>query len=157
MIFMICEFLKDWGGLITGIIGIIGSAFVYFTSDKKLKAQQKQINDLQLASLNEQFEQKKKAKLNLQCQKKNLGTYYLVIANVGNCAARNVRIKILTSIFGISEHCDTENYKSIQPNDVRRNIILHKCEGEPNEIDVEIKWDDDFKTDNVETRTIGYC
>lgn len=42
------KIVLEWGGLTTGCLGIAGSIFVYFHSDRKLKAQQKVLNDLQL-------------------------------------------------------------------------------------------------------------
>lgn len=93
------EFLKtflEWGGLTTGCLGIAGSIFVYLRSDRKLKSQQKQLNELQLELLSEEREDKKKAHLNVVCQKRAQGSYDLVIANSGKSAANNVRLKIIT-------------------------------------------------------------
>ncbi len=64
------KIVLEWGGLTTGCLGIAGSIFVYFHSDRKLKAQQKVLNDLQLELLSEERADKKKAHLNVECQKR---------------------------------------------------------------------------------------
>lgn len=153
------EFLKtflEWGGLTTGCLGIAGSIFVYFHSDRKLKAQQKVLNELQLELLSEERADKKKAHLNVTCQKHGPGSYDLVIANSGKSAANNVNIKILTPIFGITPGNDTQDYQSIAPQGVRRNIRLHKTTSDPDEFEIEISWDDEFKINNTKKMVIGY-
>lgn len=153
------EFLKtflEWGGLTTGCLGIAGSIFVYFHSDRKLKAQQKVLNELQPELLSEERADKKKAHLNVTCQKRGPGSYDLVIANSGKSTANNVSIKILTPIFGITPGNDAQDYQSIAPQGVRRNIRLHKTTSDPDEFEIEISWDDEFKINNTKKMVIGY-
>lgn len=45
------EFLKDWGGLVLSALGIIGGVFAYLQHDRKLKSQEKRLNDLQIRQL----------------------------------------------------------------------------------------------------------
>lgn len=153
------EFLKtflEWGGLTTGCLGIAGSIFVYLRSDRKLKSQQKQLNELQLELLSEEREDKKKAHLNVVCQKRAQGSYDLIIANSGKSAANNVRLKILTPIFCITPDNNIQDYQSIAPQGVRKNIRLHKTTTDPEEFEIEISWDDEFKINNTEKMVIGY-
>lgn len=150
------EIIKQWGGLTTGCLGIAGSIFVYLRSDRKLKSQQKQLNELHLELLSEEREDKKKAHLNVVCQKRTTGSYDLVIANSGKSAANNVRLKILTPIFCITPDNNTQNYQSIAPQGVRKNIRLHKTTTDPDEFEIEISWDDEFKINNTEKMVIGY-
>ena len=153
---IIIDFVKEWGGLILGALGTIGSVYVHLASDKKLKEQEKQINELQLATLKEERQSKKKAIINVKCQKLSSGSYTLLVANAGNVIANNVKIKILTPIFGITPGNDTKNYKSIVPQDVRKDIILHKVTTDPDEFDIVVSWDDEYMIGNQEQRTIGY-
>lgn len=152
----ILEIIQQWGGIATGCLGIAGSVFVYLHSDKKLKAQQKQLNELQLELLTEEQSDKKKARLNVSCQKRVPGSYDLVIANSGKSAANNVRLKILTPIFGITQDNNTRDYQSIAPQGVRKNIRLHKTNSDPDEFEIEISWDDEFMSNNKAKMVIGY-
>lgn len=154
---MIVEFIKEWSGLIMGAMGMVGSIYVHFSSNRRLSEQQKQINELQLASLEQEAQDKKKAVLNVKCQKlSSPGSYKLLVANAGSVSADNVRLKIVTPIYCISDNNDTQDYKRISPQDVRKDIILHKVTSDPDEFDIELSWDDSFKKGNVERRTIGY-
>ncbi len=103
---------------------------------KKLKEQEKQINELQLATLKEERQSKKKAIINVKCQKRSSGSYTLLVANAGNVVANNVKVRILTPIFGITPENNTQTYKSIVPQDVRKDIILHKVTTDPDEFDI---------------------
>lgn len=154
---MLLEFIREWGGTIMGAMGIVGSIYVHFSSNRKLNEQQKQINELQIESLKEEALYKKKAVLNVKCQKRSSpGSYTLLIANTGSVNADNVKLKIITPLFCTGNGNDTQEYKSISPQDVRKDIILHKTTNDPDEFDIELSWDDGFMIGNVQRRTIGY-
>ena len=41
------DIIKNWGGHIMSVLGILGGLWAYFRHDRKIKSQEKMLNDLQ--------------------------------------------------------------------------------------------------------------
>ncbi|WP_156309383.1 hypothetical protein [Sphingobacterium endophyticum] len=76
------------------MIAIFGTIFTYFKHDRKIKAQEKLINDYQLGKIEQEKIQKKQAVLRASLIVGNKGHRILRIYNKGKAIARNVRLII---------------------------------------------------------------
>ena len=84
--------------LILSCISLIGAAFVYFSTDKKLKKQQLLINDYALQKQKVEEDELKSARIEATGRGGN-GEAYFVVQNVGKVAARNVRFSLDTALI----------------------------------------------------------
>ena len=88
------EFVKDWGGLILSALGITGGVFAYLRHDRKLKLQEKRLNDLQIRQL--QKAEAKELQADIKCNAYRSKSNSIVkIVNAGPADASNVRVEIL--------------------------------------------------------------
>ena len=137
------------------LIAIIGTIFTYFKHDRKIKAQEKLINDYQLGKIEEEKIQKRQAVVRASLIAGNKGHRILRIYNKGKATARNVRLIIkdepdylyATNPFPFPMLNEGEY--------VNLNIELHK--GLPDDISFEILWDDEYKSDNSHEQTVQLC
>ncbi len=139
------EFVKDWGGLILSALGITGGVFAYLRHDRKLKLQEKRLNDLQIRQL--QKAEARELQANIKCNAYRSKTNSIVkIVNAGAADASNVRVEILDQdkLEGlIFFHQNWGPYNLINAaNSVEERIAL--CEGHDEFIKLKIVWDDDF-------------
>ena len=142
------EFVKDWGGLILSALGITGGVFAYLRHDRKLKLQEKRLNDLQIRQL--QKAEARELQANIKCNAYRSKTNSIVkIVNAGPANASNVRVEILDQdkLDGlIFFHQNWGPYDLINAtNCVEERIAL--CEGHDEFIKLRIVWDDDFCKD----------
>ncbi|MGP1550782.1 MAG: hypothetical protein ACTTI4_08710 [Prevotella fusca] len=142
------EFLKDWGGLVLSALGIIGGVFAYLQHDRKLKSQEKRLNDLQIRQL--QKAETKELQANIKCNAyKSKSNAFVKIVNSGPADASNVRVEILDkdNLDGlIFFHDEWGPYDLINAsNSVEERIAL--CEGHDEFIKLKIIWDDAFSKD----------
>ena len=139
------EFVKDWGGLILSALGITGGVFAYLRHDRKLKLQEKRLNDLQIRQL--QKAEAKELQADIKCNAYRSKSNSIVkIVNADPADASNVRVEILDQdkldrvIFF---HQNWGPYDLINAaNSVEERITL--CEGHDEFIKLKIVWDDDF-------------
>ncbi|HWV72358.1 MAG TPA: hypothetical protein VN040_11605 [Pseudosphingobacterium sp.] len=144
----------DWQdpSFLLSVIAILGTIFTYFKHDKKIKSQEKLINDYQLGKIEEEKIQKRQAVVCASLITGTKGHRILRVYNKGKAAARNVRLVINNEpdylyttnpfpfpILNEHEHVDL-------------NIHLHH--GSPDNISFEILWDDEFKIDNSHIQTV---
>lgn len=139
------EFVKDWGGLILSALGIAGGGFAYLRHDRKLKLQEKRLNDLQIRQL--QKAEVKELQADIKCNAyRNKSNSIVKIVNAGLADASNVRVEILDQdkLDGlIFFHENWGPYDLINAaNSVEERIAL--CEGHDEFIKLKIVWDDDF-------------
>ena len=88
------EFVKDWGGLILSALGIIGGVFAYLRNNRKLKLQEKRLNDLQIRQL--QKAEARELQADIKCNAYRSKSNSIVkIVNAGPADASNVRVEIL--------------------------------------------------------------
>lgn len=138
--------------LALSILAIIGTAFTYFKHDRKIKEQEKTINDYQLEKIKEEKVQKTQAIIRASLIKGNKGHRILRVYNKGQAIARNVRLIIKdepdylysTNPFPFPALNEHEN--------VDLNISLHS--GTPDNISIEILWDDESATDNKHSQVV---
>lgn len=142
------EFVKDWGGLILSALGIIGGVSAYLRHDRKLKLQEKRLNDLQIRQL--QKAEVRELQANIKCNAYRSKSNSIVkIVNAGPVDASNVRVEILDQdkLDGlIFFHQNWGPYDLINAtNSVEERIAL--CCRHTEFIKLRIVWDDDFSKD----------
>ncbi len=140
----------EYIALILSAIALIFTLFTYLRHDKKIKQQSKIINDYQLQKINAEIEEDKKADIGINVIRVKNGNRTIKVYNKGKCIARNVEV-ILPDIDGFSEMinpCPID----IRPQDgieVLIGAISVRC---PETIEITLKWEDNFKHDNIEHR-----
>lgn len=151
------ELLKDWGAHIMSALSIIGGLWAYILHDRKLKAQEKRLNDMQIRQMQKAEEKELQAEIKCNPIYKGKGAMTIRIVNVGNSDALNVRIQILTpeeELKGISFlKNEWGPYDMINPQSAREERLF-LCSGHPNTIFVKAIWDDSYKKDRSVTLAI---
>ncbi len=137
----------DWGNLTISILALTISIITYFKHDKKLKEQERKINEYQLKQLETESEEKKKAIIKGNIIQNHKGKHILKIYNCGRALATNIRVEGL-DIKGI--YCRKEHifpYELMNPQDYTEiTLCLTSC-CQP-KIKLKYIWDDDFKKNN---------
>lgn len=149
------EWFKEWGGHVFAIGGIIGGLFMYFRHDRKIKQQEKLLNDLQIKQYKKEAEQDRQAKVECNVvSNKNSGTR-IYFYNSGLADARNVRIDILNrnSLKGVIITGDWGPYDLITPRNGRREERIFLCDGHTKTLNLRITWDDDFANNRSITQS----
>lgn len=141
-----CEWFKEWGGHLFAIGGIIGGIFMYFRHDKKIKQQEKLLNDLQIRQYKKEEEQEKQAKVECNVVRNSSGGNRIYFYNSGLADARNVRIEILNrdSLVGVIITGTWGPYDLIIPRNGKREECIHLSNGHTRVLNLRITWDDDF-------------
>lgn len=143
----------DIFSIIISVIALLFSGFTYFAHDRKLKKQERQLNDYQLRSLAQIEEENKKAVIRAKAVKLSGGKRALYIYNAGKAKARNVTVKLPKQDQVYSSNTEFPlKYAELLP-DAPREIVLFLCEGN-DELTLNYIWDDDYHTDNCESQTI---
>lgn len=135
---------------IVATMALVGTIFTYFKHDKKIKAQEKLINDYQHGKIEEEKIQKMQAEVRASIIVGSKGLRTLRVYNKGKASAKNVRLII---------HDEPECLYSLNPfpllnehENVDLNIHLHM--GSPDNISFELLWDDAFKMNNSHLQTV---
>lgn len=142
------EFVKGWGGLILSALGITGGVFAYLRHDRKLKLQEKRLNDLQIRQL--QKAEAKELQADIKCNAYRSKSNSIVkIVNSGPADASNVRVEILDqdTLEGlIFFNKKWSPYDLINAtSSVEEKIAL--CCGHTEYIKLRIVWNDDYCKD----------
>ncbi len=142
----ILELFKEWGGHILSGLGIVGGLWAYFRHDMKIKHQEKVLNDLQIKQIEKTEAKERMAEIKCNIIHER-GTARIRIVNSGQADARNVRVEVITSEQDREkiEFFDsfTEPYDLINPQSYREERVF-LYEGCPNNLKLQITWDDDF-------------
>jgi len=142
----------DDPSFIVAAMALMGTIFTYFKHDKKIKAQEKLINDYQLGKIEEEKIQRMQAEVRASIIVGSKGLRTLRVYNKGKASAKNVRLII---------HDEPECLYSLNPfpfpllnehENVDLNIHLHM--GSPDNISFELLWDDAFKMNNSHLQTV---
>lgn len=141
------EFLKNWGGHLLSLFGIIGGLILYFKHDKRIKSHEEQLLKLQIEEINQSKEDAKKANVMLNLVKNSNSSWHIKIFNTGKATARNVYIEIedrdkMHDVYFFNNQWGP--YESIVPQygSVEEKLILYK--GQTKQFYCNIKWDDDY-------------
>lgn len=145
----IVELLKDWGGHIFSICGIIGGLFMYYRHDKIIKKQEKFLNDLQIKQIKKAEEQELQAKVECNIIHEERGARKIRFYNSGQADARNVRVEIVNenALEGINLLGTWGPYDLITSNNGHREESMFLYIGHPDTLQLRIIWDDDFGKD----------
>lgn len=141
--------------LIVGICALLFAIWVYFIHDRKLKQQQKILNEYQLKILGQNIAELKKAEVMFSIKSKkydHLGNRSgtLVIKNYGKATAYNVRFKRRNDMYSdVFDSC--WSYQQLLPQESQEKYV--KCRtGE--QIYAVVTWDDEFDKNRQYKRTL---
>lgn len=148
------EFI-GYASLIVSIVTAISAFFVFLKYDRKLKMQDKNLNDKldiiynsQIDRIIEDEKNRKKAKLTIEKRGYLHGKYELRIKNIGNNSAYNIRIgdNTLTEENGIIVN-SLKQFEELDSNGIY-DFYLMCCEGHMTDHNLTLIWDDASKKDN---------
>lgn len=143
--------LKDLGGLALPLIGIIGGVFVYLRHNRKLKSQEKRLNDMQIRQMEKAEEKECQAEIKCYVIKGNKVNRTIRFVNAGQSDAKNVRINILTpkeELSSVYFHGELGPYDMIDPQSSREEHIS-LCINHPDIISLKVMWDDSYQKDRT--------
>ena len=138
--------------IILSVLALSFSAYTFFAHDRKLKEQERQLNDYQLRSLLQSEEENKKAVIRAKAVNTGRGKRTLYINNEGKAKAKNVVVVLPNGEDIISNPQFPIQYTELIP-DAPREVILFLTEGD-DELTLNYTWDDEYATGNKETQTI---
>lgn len=134
--------------LVISILALAASAFTYFKHDKKLKDQERKINEYQLKQIEKEDLESKKAAIRGNIVKGLNGNRTLKIYNSGRAVARNIRVEGLDVDGLIHSAEELFPYELMNPQDYTE-IIINLVFGCPSTIKLKYIWDDESGKNNV--------
>lgn len=138
--------MEIWS-LIISVLALLFSAFTYFMHDKKLKVQERKINEYQLRLFEKEDIANQKAAIRGNIVKSLKGNRILKIFNSGRASARNIRIDGL-DVDGLFHRADKLfPYELMNPQDYTE-ISIYPSLGFPYTIKLKYIWDDESGTNN---------
>lgn len=149
-------FIKDWGGLILSFLGIVGGVFAYLRHDRKLKSQEKLLKDMQIRQIQKTEDKELQADIKCNVIHGNKGSARIRFVNAGQSDALDVRVQILTPEKELDSVLHDENwgpYDMINPQSYREERLC-LCMGCPDNILVQVTWDDAFQKDRTVTLSV---
>lgn len=136
----------DWS-LLLSVLALIASVFTYFKHDKKLKEQERKINEYQLKQIEKEDIESKKATIRGNIIQGFNGKRTLKVYNSGRAAARNVRVEGL-DVNGLIHRADELfPYELMNPQDYTE-VTIHLVVGCPSTIKLKYIWDDEYDDNN---------
>ena len=137
--------------LIISILAILGSLYVYFSHDRKLKKQESKLNELQLSEIKESKEDRMKAIVRMNTSYSSKGNGILYLFNEGKAEARNISWLFDNDIL---EKINKEGtYERLSPGQsIGFNYYL--LSGKDYKTNVTITWKDDFSLSNKINMTL---
>lgn len=154
----ILEFLKDLGSYIS-YLNLFGGIYMYFRYDKKIKCQEKRLNEFQIKHFLKVEDEEKMAdfccNINPYSEDSRLSRYIINFINIGKANAENVRIEILNSEDELKNFVKYEwgPYNIIDSGDIKSEpikiIYLLPLDTitkgvTPEQLKIKITWDDDY-------------
>ncbi len=139
-------------------IVVAGSALVlslvtYFEHDRKLKKQEKLLNDYNLRVMEQSEAENKKAVIRARVVKPSSGNRTLYIYNTGKVKARNLTVDLPNhDEILVSTPEFPKTFEELLPDAYREFHLILLQGGE--ELTITYTWDDDFSKDNKESQTI---
>ncbi len=138
--------MEVWG-LIISILALLASAFTYFKHDKKLKEQERKINEYQLKQIEKEDLESKKAAIRGNIVKGLKGKRTLKVYNSGRAIARNIRIEGLDVEWMLHSADEFFPYELMNPQDYTE-MTIHLVMGCPATIKLKYIWDDESGKNN---------
>lgn len=126
------------------VITFVFAVFIYFYHDKKIKSQERLLNQYALDRVQKEQTKEKQASL-FATIKDGSRDQKLEITNKGLSIARNVSIEPV-KIEGIFIMTDLDSFELQPGQSMEFKLIV--AEGTPDLITVTLKWDDDFAISN---------
>lgn len=136
----------DWS-LLLSILALIANVFTYFKHDKKLKEQERKINEYQLKQIEKEDLESKKAAIRGNIVKGLKGGRTLKVYNSGRATARNIRVEGLDVNGVIHRGGDIFPYELMNPQDYTE-LTIHLVMGCPSTLKLKYIWDDEFGLNN---------
>lgn len=133
--------------LIISVLALIASIFTYLRHDKKLKEQERRINEYQLKQIEKEDLESKKAAIRGNIVKGLKGGRTLKVYNSGRATARNIRVEGLdvNGIFYMRR--DIFPYELMNPQDYTE-VTIHLVACCPSTIKLKYIWDDEYGDNN---------
>ena len=133
--------------LIISVLALIASVFTYLRHDKKLKEQERRINEYQLKQIEKEDLESNQAAIRGNIVKGLKGGRTLKVYNSGRATARNIRVEGL-DVNGLIHRADELfPYELMNPQDYTEATI-HLAVGCPSTIKLKYIWDDEFGDNN---------
>ena len=143
----------DMISIIVAVLALAFSCYTFFAHDRKLKKQEKLLNEYQLRMMVQSEEENKKAVIRAKSVRYTGGKRSLFIYNTGKSKARNLKVDMIDNEQVIASRPDLpQTYEELLP-DASREILLLLTEGD-DKIMLTFEWEDDFRKDNKERQTI---
>jgi hypothetical protein len=131
---------------ILSVLAILGSGFTYFHHDRRIKIQEKQLNEFQLKKNQTEEIDNQKAKINGNIIKEEQGRRKLIVYNSGKSAAYNIRLEVLSNLNGIIRF-DFVPYEMLNPQE-KTEMHFFLAEGHVPTLKVKFIWKDNFNDNN---------
>ncbi|MFZ4862969.1 hypothetical protein ACL9RF_12385 [Sphingobacterium sp. Mn56C] len=138
--------------LILSIIAILGSIYTYIIHDRKIKAQEKLINDYKIAKIKEEKIEKTQAVICASIIKGIRGKRTLKVYNKGKATAHNIRLIIKNEPDYLYSYNPFPCAFIHEKDHVDLNLSMHN--GSPDNLEIELIWDDEYGTDNKHQQII---
>ena len=133
--------------LIISVLALIASVFTYLRHDKKLKEQERRINEYQLKQIEKEDLESKKAAIRGNIVKGLKGGRTLKVYNSGRATARNIRVEGL-DVNGLIHRADELfPYELMNPQDYTE-VTIHLVACCPSTIKLKYIWDDEYGDNN---------
>ncbi|MBN9312933.1 MAG: hypothetical protein BGO40_02755 [Chryseobacterium sp. 39-10] len=133
--------------LIISILAFSFSCYTYYANDKKIKEQEKKLNDYQLQKNEKEQIEEKKAILKIHQFRESPGCLILEIKNIGKSAAENINIEFTPSEHNEFFLLDDFPFPYLNPND-KTEVVMHLHDAMPNLFEVKLDWKDKLKEYN---------
>lgn len=134
--------------LVLSILAILGSIFTYIKHDRKIKAQEKILNDYQIEKINEEKILKQKAFISAYLLPKIQHYRTLRFFNKGQASATNIRL-MLDKDYPYLFSSNPFPYKCLNPGE-NIDLRIPITKETPNDISFKIIWDDPFDMGNFQ-------
>lgn len=138
----------DWS-LIISLVALFASVATYLLHDRRLKKQERLINDHQIQKINQEQDDNNKAIIKAHVVKHQKGKREIKVFNAGKAVAKNVNLEILTNLNGMSvDNFDIFPYEFMNPQEGTQFLIF-LYEGPVNVIKIKTSWDDAHQRGNI--------
>lgn len=143
----------DMISIIVAVLALVFSCYTFFAHDRRLKKQEKLLNEYQLRLMVQSEEENKKAVIRAKAVKYTGGKRTLYIYNTGKAKARNLKVDMVDNEQVVASRPEfPQAYEELLP-DASREVLLLLSEGD-DEITLTFEWEDDFRKDNKERQTV---